>query len=49
MKSTLVEEWVEGVRNQRTDCIQVSEVWMVCKKVNKFQTQEEIHVWFVFE
>ena len=45
----LVEELVEGVRLQRTDCKQVVEVWMVCKKVHKFQRSEEVLVRFVFE
>ena len=45
----LVEELVEGVRIQRTDCKQVVEVWMVCGKVHKFQRSEEVLVGFVFE
>ena len=45
----LVEELVEGVRIQRTDCKQVVEVWMVCRKVHKCQRSEEVLVGFVFE
>ena len=45
----LLEELVEGVRIQRTDCKQVVEVWMVCRKVHRFQTLEGVLVWFVFE
>ena len=49
MKRALVEELVEDVKIQRTDCKQVGEGWMVCKKVNKCQTREEGQVKFVFE
>ena len=45
----LVEELVEGVRIQRTDCKQVVKVWMVCRKVHKFQRSGEELVGFVFE
>ena len=40
----MVEELVEGGRNQRTDYKQVVEVGMVCRKVHKFQRTEEIRV-----
>ena len=45
----LVEELVEGERIQRTDCKQVVEVWMVCRKVHKFQRSEEVPLGFMFE
>ena len=45
----LVEELIEGVRNQRTGYKQVVEVWMVYRKVHKFQRSEEVLAGFVFE
>ena len=44
----LVEELVEGMRIQRTDCKQVVEVWMAYRKVHKFQRSDEVLVVFVF-
>ena len=40
----VVEELVEGGRNQRTDYKQVVEVGMVCRKMHRFQRLEEILV-----
>ena len=45
----MVEESVEGARTQRTDYKQVVEVWMVCRKVYRFQRTEEILVLVVIE
>ena len=45
----MVEESVEGARTQRTDYKQVVEVWMVCRKVYRFQRTEEILVLVVVE
>ena len=45
----LVEELAEDVKIQRTDCKQVVEVWMVCRKVHKFQRSKEVLLGFVFE
>ena len=44
----LTEEWVEDVKIQRTCCKQAVEVWEVYKKVNRFRTRVEAHVWTVF-
>ena len=49
VKMASVVELVEGVRIQKTSCKPVVEVGMVCRKVHKFQTLEEVLVWFVFE
>ena len=40
----MVEELVEGGRNQKTDYKQVVEVGMECRKVHRFQRLEEILV-----
>ena len=40
----MVEESVEGGRNQKTDYKQVVEAGMVCRKVHRFQRLEEILV-----
>ena len=45
----MVEESVEGARTQITDYKQVVEVWMVCRKVYRFQRMEEILVLVVVE
>ena len=45
----MVEELVEGGRNQRTNYKQVVEVEMVCRKVYRFQRTKEIRVLAVVE
>ena len=45
----MVEESVEGARTQKPGYKQVVEVWMVCRKVYRFQRTEEILVLVVVE
>ena len=40
----MIKESVEGARTQKNNYKQVVKVWMVCRKVYRFQRTEEIRV-----